>query len=218
MTSSNTIVRNGMPFIGKVLEQVAPYMDKMLVTISEKSSDGTVKEVQRVWEQYPDKILVDFENVAIISELTGIRNRQLENTETEWTLILDDDDWWPREELKKCLEKLDDLSVLAYSVSPFQLIDNRHYDAAWFNKYFSKFLRTKDVRFINPWPQDLPADKEGRFLDKRVDIRNRVLPYRFFHLSRLKYASFRKEEWAVRWRKDIERIGNLQKLDREFVP
>ena len=206
-----------MPFIGKVLEQVAPYMEKMIVTISAKSNDGTLKELQRVWDEYPDKMTVDFESVPNVADLTEIRNKQLENTETEWTLILDDDDWWPQEELEKCLRELKDPHVLAYSVSPFQLIDSWHYDAAWFNKSFSKFLRTKEVRFINPWPQDLPADKEGKFLDKKVDVRNKVLPHKYFHLSRIKDASFRKEDWATHWRKDIEYIGSLQKLDKEFV-
>lgn len=208
--SSNTIVKNGMPFIGKVLEQVAPYMEKMLVTISEKSDDGTICEVDRIYQQYPDKIIVDFENVTHKSELASVQQKQADRTESDWILFLSDDDYWTADQLEKCLKELEkNPETLAYSVSPYQLIDEYHYDASWRKKSFSKFLR-KGFHYQGPWPRELPCDGSGKPLYWKTHPLVKTLPYRYYHLSYLKNHSFRNEEWASRYK--------FQKGNPELLP
>ena len=201
--SSITLVKNGMPFIGKVLKQVAPYMKDMVITISENSNDGTLKEIYRELEEYKDKIKLDFENVASPGALTQIENRQLTMTDSDWILFLSDDDYWKREDLELCLKAIEspyNQDYLAYSVSPYQLLDFEHYDASWDKKSFSKFLKRDGLQFIRPWPKDLPADKWGEPLYHKTHLKVHRLPYRFYHLSYLKNHSFRTEEWAIKYR------------------
>lgn len=210
--SSNTIVRDGMPFIGKVLTQVAPYMEEMIITISEKSTDGTLTEIKKIQELYPNKVILNTENVASPGELTSVRNEQVKLTKSDWILFLDDDDYWPKDQLELCLAELDkDPNVLAYSVNPYQLIDMEHYDRSWIHKYFSKFLRREGLRYIKPWPRDLPADKDNKPLYHKWHPQVKNLPYKFYHLSYLKNKSFRTEEWA----KDFKfKIGKSEKLPK----
>ena len=213
--SSNTIVKNGMPFIGKVLEQVAPYMEKMFVTISEKSDDGTIAEVNRVYEKYPDKLIVDFENVSRVGLLTEVEQAQANKTTSEWILFLSDDDYWPKEELLKCIQQLDkDPTMLAYSVNPYQMIDWETHDSSWAGKAFSKFLRQKGLRYVREWPDEMPADENNQLLYRRQHPKVKELPYKFYHLPLLKGHSFRNEAWAGHYK---YKVGTPIKLDKPLV-
>lgn len=209
--TSNTIVRNGMPFIGKVLRQVAPFMDKMIITISVNSKDGTIDEIIQVAKEYPEKVMVLFENVSTPKELTRIRNEQVRITTTDWILFLDDDDYWTEEELKKCLNELDkDNTILSYFVNPYQMVDFQSFDTGWKNRYFAKFLRRDGLKFIHPFPKDVPADKDGRQLFWKKHPQTKRLPYRFYHLQNLKSGSFRTESWAQKYKTVIKKILPLE--------
>ena len=63
-----------MPFIGKVLKRVAPYMDEMVICISESSNDGTEEEIKKELKDYWNKVIWMTENVKSPGELTEIEN------------------------------------------------------------------------------------------------------------------------------------------------
>jgi glycosyltransferase involved in cell wall biosynthesis len=211
MITSHTLVRNGMPFIGKVLRAAQPFVDEMIITISEKSNDGTWEEIQRVRKDFPDKIRIDVEDVKDPGELTQIENRMLQKSRGDWIFFLSDDDYWTPDQLKLCIGELDkDPNILAYSVNPYQLIDWEHYDYSWRHKYFTKFFR-RGSKYINPWPKDLIADKTGRPLYHRTHEQVKNLPYKFYHLSYMKGWSFRNEEWAKEFR---HKVGEARKLEQ----
>ena len=71
--ASNTLVCKGMPFIGKVLKQVSPFMDEILIVASHKSDNATLESIYKVQKEFPDKVRIDFENVSDVGELTEIR-------------------------------------------------------------------------------------------------------------------------------------------------
>lgn len=212
--TSNTLVKNGMPFIGKVLKQVAPYMDEMIITISKKSNDGTAKEIEEFLKDYMDKVTILWEDVKTKGELTRIENDMVKISTSDWILFLSDDDYWPEDQLKLCLEELDkDENILAYSVNPYQLIDFEHYDYSWRNKSFSKFLRRKGLKFIKLWPLEVPADMDNKRLYWKTNKQVKRLPYKFYHLSYLKDYTFRDEEWASKFR---QTLGKPVKLPKSF--
>lgn len=210
-TSSNTIVKNGMPFIGKVLEQVEPYMEEMIIHLSIKSNDGTKEVLEEMAKKYP-KIKLFEENVSSPAQLTEIRNKQVEMTKSDWILFLDDDDYWPKDQLELCLKELDkDPKVLSYSVNPYQLVDWEHEDISWAGKkYFAKFLRREGLRYIYPWPRDLPADKHGRPVYWKTHPQAKTLPYKFYHLALIKGHSFRSEGWAGKFAYPSARLVALK--------
>ena len=193
--TSNTIVKNGMPFIGKVLEQVAPYMDEMIISLSVKSTDTTRNELEKIREKYPDKVRLFAEDVPKLKDLTRTRNEQVQDSHGDWILFLDDDDFWPRPELEKCIAELDkDPDILAYHVNPFQLTEDKKYDMHWEHKFFSKWLRRDGLHFRKPWPKDMPFNKDRPLHWSCSEGLTKKLPYKFFHLSYLKEYTFRELE------------------------
>lgn len=202
-----------MPFIGKVLRQVAPFMDKMFIALSAQSTDGTQEEVMKFIEENPGKVEFMFEYEKNPARLTNVRQFQADRTVQDWILFLDDDDYWPTDALESCLKELDkDSEILAYSVSPYQVVDENHYDASWHKKSFSKFLR-KGVRYKGDWPRDMPCDDEGRCLYWKTHPKVKTLPYKFYHLALLKNHSFRNEEWASKYK---YKVPSLAVFDKPF--
>jgi len=185
-----------MPYIGQILEQVAPFMEKMFITLSRKSTDGTTQVVADFARTHPN-VELDYEDVEDIGELTDVLNSHVRKCKSDWLLRLDDDDYWTTDQFQLCLGELEkDPGVMCYAIKPYQLFDEETHDTGWHKKYFSKFMRkTSSLCAIQPFPRDLPADKDGPLYWKwHKGVR--ILPYYFFHLSYLKTGSLRNEEWA----------------------
>jgi len=213
--TSNTLIKHGMPFLELVLEQVVYDMNDMVITISKEADDETRKVIKKFLHRWAQKVTILEEDVEYSGQLTQERNRQLEYSQGDWILFLDDDDYWPRDQLKLCLAELDkDPEMLAYSITPYQLTDYEHRDISWDKKGFSKFLRKEGLRYIHPWPRDLPVDKNGSKLYWKTHKKVKKLPYRFLHLSNLKDYSFRDEKWAGKYKIEATHIG---KLDNEYI-
>src|SRR3990167_9718210 len=193
---SNTLVKNGMPFIQPVIEQALPYVNRAIITISEKSDDGTREVLERM-ARHNDKIELMYENVSNPGELTQERQKQLNRTFEDWVWFLDDDDWWSRESIEEVVELLNkEEDVDAYSFTPYQLINKSMYDMSWLNKSFTKFFKYQDkVNYRHPWPKDL-IYKGDEVLYWRTNPRVLRVPIRFIHLSKIKKSSFRTESWA----------------------
>lgn len=215
--ASHTIVRQGMPFIGKVLRQAAPFMDKMFISVSQSSDDGTLEEVMSFIGDNPGKVEFMQDGYTIPGQLTQLRQFQVDRTAQDWILFLDDDDYWQADQLELCLKELDkDENILAYSVNPYQVIDSWHYDSSWYSKSFSKFLKKTDgLHYRGAWPKDLPCDSDGNPLYWKTHKQVKTLPYKFYHLALLKGHSFRSEDWAKK--KYNYHVGAPERFENEFI-
>ena len=192
---SHTLIKNGQPFIGPVLEQVIPYANRCLVTISQRSNDGTLRVLKDLEEKYPKKVILDYENVSEPKDLTIERQKQIDKSYEDWILFLDDDDYWFPEDIKSIMEKFD-ADVDGYSVRPLQVIDYKHHDHSWRYKYFLKWFKNQPgLNYQRGWPRDLLFLRDTP-LYWRDNPRVPRQTDHYLHLSYLKYYSFRKEEWA----------------------
>lgn len=190
---SHTIVKNGMPFIDLVLRQVLPMVNKSLITISEKSNDGTLEVVKKIEKDFAPKITVMFENVEDPGDLTKERQKQLEMTSEDWVLFLDDDDYWPSESLAEIHDLMEDHEVDAYAVHPYHLLNQDYYDQSFKNKWFTKFFKNQPgVHYEHPWPRDL-IYKGEELLYWKTNPRVPRIPVKYFHLAYLKDYSFRNQ-------------------------
>lgn len=200
---SNTLVKNGMPFIGLVLDQVLPLVDRAVITLSEKSDSKTVSEVMRIKNFWEDKVELLIENVKEPGELTQERQRQLGFVPNgSWVLFLDDDDYWPTESLRQAIMFLGS-DCDALSVNPYQVIDDKLYDNSWKNKWFTKlFKKNATTNYKHPWPRDMIYNGDTPLYWKRNPRNIRIAP-RFFHLSNIKDGSFRRESWARDFKSNI---------------
>lgn len=214
---SHTIVRNGEPFIGHVLRRVLPFVDKSLVTISEKSDDGSLASLFDLQAEFGNKIEIDTENVSKPAELTTVRQKQLDKTpDGVWVLFLDDDDWWPKDQLLEMFELLNkNEDVDGYSVSPWQFVNKEHYDKSWDGRSFTKFFKKqRGVHYKGDWPKDL-IYKDEDVLYWRKNKRVPHIGKKFIHLSYAKGYSFRNEEWAKEYEHNY---GPGEKYPENILP
>lgn len=196
---SHTLVKNGMPFIGKVLEQVIPYMTKCVVDISHKSNDGTVEEINRLDTKYPGKLIILADISKATRELTTERQRMVYTYPSDWILFLDDDDYWPRKSIVGVMEEIEKNEHYAYAVNPYQVVNKKSHDNGWSMKWFTKWFKNKDINYRGEWPRDLiyTGSKPLYWRQNSEVVR---LFHRFYHLSLVKEHSFRNEEWSYEYR------------------
>lgn len=97
---ANTIVHNEENFVWFALMSVVDYVDKMLVWDT-GSTDKTVEIVKEMQKKYPNKI--DFKEVGKTDRLqyTKMRQAMLDRSNCDWILVLDGDEIWWNESLKK---------------------------------------------------------------------------------------------------------------------
>lgn len=207
---THTLVRNGQPFIGLILRQVIPFAEKCLITVHWRSNDGTIAVLNRLQEEFPDKIVLNFESSTNPAELTKERQKQLDATpEGKWILFTDDDDYWPEESLQEFEKLIASDSVHAYAFNPYQIIDRQHFDDSWRNKWFTKLFRKQaDTHYEKPWPRDLIFNgKEELYWRKNPKV-VKVTP-KYFHLSNIKHYSFRNQPGFEKYKNSIGKPAML---------
>ena len=189
---SHTICKNSQPFIGAVLKAALPIVDRMIITISKKSNDGTREVIESL--QSP-KIELYEEEVSNMGELTIERQKQIDMTaKGDIIWFLDDDDFWEEDQVRGAIEYLINSDIDAISVNPYQILDKEHEDANWIKKkYFSKFFKNVDINYRGAWPRDL-IYKGNELLYHKSNPRNQTVPYKFWHLATVKGYSFRKND------------------------
>jgi glycosyltransferase involved in cell wall biosynthesis len=208
---SNTIVKNGKPFIIPVLKQVEPYMKKMFVTVSKKSTDGTYDLVKNLEKKLKGKLVVDIENVKHPSLLTQERQKQLDKVPMgKWVLFLDADDWWPKESMEQMMMFLNN-TVDGLSINPYQVVTKKFYDSSWRNKYFLKWFRNdKGVHYRYPWPRDM-IFKDDKIMYWRKNEKCPRIAVRFFHLENLMNWRFRDQPEFAEYK---AKLGSLVPYDK----
>lgn len=99
----NTIVKNEDRYLWFAVKSVVDFLDKILVWDT-GSSDNTVPIIKLLQKQYPKKIV--FEEIGSVNAdgLTKARQEMLDQTLSDWLLILDGDEVWWKSSIKKTME------------------------------------------------------------------------------------------------------------------
>jgi len=208
-----------MPFIGAVLEQVVPFVDKCVISISKRSNDGTNDVISDLAKKYPGQFDVQYEKYTNQPELTFERQSQVYRSEgADWLLFLDDDDYWPTESLKSMFELLDK-PVPGIAIAPYQVLDENTHDGMWCKKWFTKWFRNDYINFRGIWPRDLVYTRNTPLYWKE---NNQVLkvPVKFYHLAHVKKHTFRDEEWAKNFKLPLReniRVVNFTDEERNII-
>jgi glycosyltransferase involved in cell wall biosynthesis len=96
----HTVVKNEDIWIWFALQSLLPFAEQIIV-FDTGSSDKTVEVIKKIRS---NKII--FENKGIVNKkgLVKLRQEQLERTKTDWFLILDGDEIWPKDQLNKLIQ------------------------------------------------------------------------------------------------------------------
>lgn len=147
----HTLVKNEGKFVWFAVKSVIDDVDKMLIWDT-GSIDDTVKIIQTLQNEYPKKIL--FKQISEINAkgITEARQQMLKLTKSDWFLILDGDEVWWRDSIKKVVQTINDhLDINAIVVPTINVVgDIYHYQEETAGRY--QFLGKKghmNMRVIN---------------------------------------------------------------------
>lgn len=101
--TAHTIVKNEDQWIWYALNSVLPYVEQILV-FDTGSTDKTVEIIRSI---NSPKIIFEQKTLTDVRALVSYRQKQIDNTKTDWFFILDGDEIWPQKQLKKLLEQMD---------------------------------------------------------------------------------------------------------------
>ena len=148
----NCIVKNEDKFLWFALTSVVDYLDKILVWDT-GSSDATVEIIKLIQKQKPNKIEFKQFGIQDVKGITKLRQKMLDQSECDWVLILDGDEVWWNDSIKKVISVINKSSgdLFAIVTPVINLIgDIYHYQEEEAGQY--KILGKKghfNIRFIN---------------------------------------------------------------------
>lgn len=208
----NCLICNEDRFIYFAIMSVIDYVDKILVWDS-GSKDQTVKIINEIKKLKGEKL--NFKQVGRVDKETfsKMRQKMLEESECDWILILDGDEVWWEDSIKKVTEMIKERGTFLESIAvPFYNLvgDIYHCQEERAGQYY--LLGKKghlSIRAINRKIEGLhvenPYGSEGFFDKKGVPIQNRdkrkilFTDAPFMHLTHLKRSSYKKRENKIKY-------------------
>lgn len=131
----HTIVKNEDRYIWFAIKSVIDYLDKILIWDT-GSTDNTVNIINLLQKEYPDKI--DFKRIGPVDAigLTKARQRMLDETKSDWLLILDGDEVWWEKGIKEAIDKVQNDKLYAIVTPVINVIgDIYHYQEEQAGQY-----------------------------------------------------------------------------------
>ena len=203
---ANTIVNNEENFIWFAIMSVVDYVDKILIWDT-GSTDKTVEIIKEIIKEKKGKI--EFKEVGPVDKykFTRMRQAMLDTSKCDWILILDGDEVWWEDSIKKLMDeikrkedKLDAIAVPFYNL----VGDINHYQSPSAGRYMllgmKGHLTIKAVnRKISGLHWSGPYGKEGLYDGKNAliqDIANNKLVY--FQLPFLHFTHLRRSHIGLR--------------------
>lgn len=201
---ANTIVNNEENFIWFSIMSVIDYVDKVLVWDT-GSRDKTVAIIKELKKRYPGKI--SFKEVGAVSGLgfTKTRQNMLEESYSDWILVLDGDEVWWEESIKKLVGQINKQPDAAGVVVPMKVpvgdVYHLQEDKAGRYKILGRqgHLSLKAInRKIPGLRVDVSYPKEGYYDKDNKKIQDRgdtvFLEAPFLHATHLKRSGYKGRE------------------------
>lgn len=200
---ANTIVNNEENFIWFAVMSVVDYVDKILIWDT-GSTDNTVKIIRKIREIRGDK--VDFKEVGSVDQFqfTKMRQKMLEQSKCDWVLILDGDEIWWKDSIRKVVSEIERQKEIEGIVVPMivPVGDIFHFQDESAGRY--KILGKKGHLSLKAFSKkipglhvDWPYGKEGFFDEdgKLIQERERIVfvDKPFLHVTHLKRSNSKRK-------------------------
>ena len=147
----NCIIKNEDKYVWFAIKSVINHLDKLII-YDTGSIDQTVKIIDVLKEEHRDKIIFEEKGSVDPAGLTRLRQEMLDKTKSDWLLLLDGDEVWWEDSIKKTISEINQLDQLYALVNPtINLVgDIFHYQEEEAGEY--KILGKKghfNIRAIN---------------------------------------------------------------------
>jgi len=196
---ANTMVNNEENFIWFAIMSVIDYVDKILIWDT-GSTDRTVEIIKGV--QKTNK-KIEFKEVGVVSknEFPKLRQKMLEESKSDWILILDGDEIWWKNSIKKVVDKVqkdgsktegivvpmvvpvgDIYHIQEHRAGQYKLLGRKgHYSLRVINK------KIPGLHVDLPYGKESYFDTENKLIQQRQGIIFLDAPY--LHTTHLKRSS-----------------------------
>ncbi len=168
--TGHCIVKNEDKWVWFAINSVLPFVDKILV-YDTGSTDNTVEVIKTIKSS---KVVFEEKGPVNAKQLVDLRREQLEKTQTDWFLILDGDEVWPEDQIKKIiyLAKKSDKKTIAYfnkarncigDVFHFLSEDLGEYEIAGVRGNLNTRLirKTPDLKIVGEYPLEAYVNDGG---------------------------------------------------------
>lgn len=207
---AHTLVKNEERYLWFAVMSVVDFVDKVLLWDT-GSTDKTLEIIKKLKEARPDKI--EFKEVGEVDseEFTIVRQAMLDETKSDWFLIVDGDEvWWERsiKEIVGLIQK--EGGTLESIVSPYYNIigDIYHYqDQSAGNYRIDDKKGHFTIRAMNrkicglhlekPHGQQGFYDKDGCLIQGRDKNKRRFLDFPYLHFTNMQRSFSRVSDRTV---------------------
>ncbi len=216
----NTIVHNEENFIWFAIMSVVDFVNKVLI-YDTGSTDKTVEIIKEIQKIKKDKIIFREFGPVDKYEFTQVRQKMLDESECDWILIVDGDEVWSNESMKKLTHKINsdgknlDGIVVPYFVNIGDIYHLQEKEAGQYKLlgkkgHFSLRALNKKIPGLHV---GLPYGKEGYYDENNKPIYERInviyLDSPYFHLTHLKRSSKKSDKFKYE-------LGNKVEKDFKF--
>ena len=220
---AHTLVKNEEKYLWYAVTSVVDHVDKVLLWDT-GSTDRTLEICKELSNKFPEKI--DFCQVKISSaeEFPKLRNKMLQTTEADWFLMVDGDEVWWEDSIKKVIGTISKKgkrieSIVVPMIYPIGDIYHRQEEAAGKYELAGKkghyALRginrsIPGLTSLNPHGTWGWTDGEGRMIQDRSSEKLLFIDAPYMHFSHLPRAGTIEDEKKVikRPQKIKHELGN----------
>lgn len=199
---AHTLVKNEDRYLWFAVKSIIDYVDKILLWDT-GSSDQTLAIISELKKDYDQKISFKEAGEVDAEQFTKIRQEMLDQTKSDWVLILDGDEVWWESSIKKLEETIqkegDQLELI---VSPYYNLigDIYHFQEETAGKYqIDRRLGHLNIRAINrkipglhlekPHGQQGFYDQKGVLIQNRPDAFHKFIDAKYLHFTNLRRSS-----------------------------
>jgi glycosyltransferase involved in cell wall biosynthesis len=213
----HALVKNEARWLWYSISSVIDYVDKILLWDT-GSTDGTLEIIEELRKKYPNKI--DYREYGEVTPETFTKARQemLEETLSDWFIVVDADEIWWKESIKKVSdtirEKGDELeSIVVPTVNLVGDIFHHQPESAGKYKIAGKVghYNLRAINRIIPGLQALGphgkmgwADGEGKMIQDRNPEKIKLIDAAYLHATNLKRASGGKDTEVIKRKKKLK--------------
>lgn len=212
----HTLVKNEERYLWYAVMSVIDHVDKILLwdTGSTDKTKDVIREIQKI---KGDKI--DFKEVGSVDpeQFTKVRQQMLDQTKSDWFLIVDGDEVWWEKSIKEVVKTIQEENNLEMIVSPYYNVigDIYHYQEESAGRYkIDERHGHINIRAINreihglhfekPHGQQGLYDKDGILIQERSKEHHKFINAPYLHFTNMIRSSSRQSDL------------NVPKRDRKF--
>jgi len=223
---AHCLLKNEEKWLWYSVTSVIDNIDRVLLWDT-GSTDGSIEIVKELIKKYPEKVVFKSRPQKTAEEFTQVRQEMLDETKSDWFLILDADEIWWQDSIQKVVNEIQDADSKTESivVPTINLVgDIFHFQEEAAGRYkFGSRVGHFNLRAVNKNIPGLHAqgphglmgwvDDKGKMIQDRDGAIFLNVPY--LHATHLQRAGKRKDSDVIKRKKKLKyEIG--ESLPKDF--